>query len=128
MNVSVAGMNLLFEGQEIVQDVDGGGAAGRDVLHGLVSLDVDRVGALSKVNLEHLDATYGRIEGRSELVADVTHIVLLGVDQCNQTFHHFVFHFAQIKNQDTSLEDYNRDTLQKQGVVVSGSRIGRLDA
>ena len=65
----MAAMNLLFEGQEIVQDVDGGGAAGRDVLQRLVSLDVDRVGALSKVHFEHLDATDGRIEGSPELVA-----------------------------------------------------------
>ena len=65
----VAAMNLLFEGQEIVQDVDGGGAAGRDVLQRLVSLDVDRVGALPQVDLEHLDATDGRIERGSQLVA-----------------------------------------------------------
>ena len=65
----VAAMNLLFEGQEIVQDVDGGGAAGRDVLQRLVSPDIDRVGAHSKVHLKHLDATDSRIERGPQLMA-----------------------------------------------------------
>ena len=44
-------------------------------------------------------------------VPDVPHIILLGIDQRDQTLHHLMFDLPQVKNEHTHLKDHKRDHL-----------------